>query len=545
MVRVYLDTKVKKKRIFAKKNEMRTFNTSGPNIPVQHYTIARENLMAKGLNLVRNERYFTIWAPRQTGKSTYFRLLATELEKDGYKVCHVNIEHLLEAEEAFLCHYLGREMDKSIGRTLEKGSIRWLFDDYINAQDEKYVFIVDEIEGLNPEMLNIFLHTIRSAYHSRNTHALKSVILVGVVNITGIIQDNASPFNTNDNLEIPYFAKNEIYELLGQHEAETGQLFSPEVKEKIAYITGGQPGLVNGFGYNLVENYPQEKIFGYKQYLEIEKNYTSIYIDKNVSNIINKGKQHRKFIEKLLFDDRKRPFEIYDDRIKFLAVNGLIAADADKNITFNVPLYKKCLQIAFGPPLNGEAEHIAGRVNLSDYFGENGVLNIDNIIKNYQKYAKKRGFRYFMEKDENGKVTGLIESALIYSFDTYIQAFLQVVEGESYLEAQVGLGRSDLIVGIQGTKFVIEAKIFRDITQFKRGKIQLSYYLNSLGLQTGIYLVFMDNQLRHKEVKEMVETLNNVTITTYLVRYDVNKDFSEDLRQAENRPKRTYKKKEA
>ena len=69
---------------------MKKFNTSGPNIPNRHYTIIRKNIINKGINLVEDERYFTIWAPRQTGKSTYFRLLANELEKDSYKVAHIN-----------------------------------------------------------------------------------------------------------------------------------------------------------------------------------------------------------------------------------------------------------------------------------------------------------------------------------------------------------------------------------------------------------------------------------------------------------------------
>ena len=124
-------------------------------------------------------------------------------------------------------------------------------------------FIIDEIEGINAEYFSSFLHSIRATYHSREFHGLKSVILVGVSNITGVIQDHASPFNTNDNLNVPYFTKAEILELLKMHEDETGQLFSAEVKEKIAYITAGQPGLVNGFGYNLVENFPKEKEFQY------------------------------------------------------------------------------------------------------------------------------------------------------------------------------------------------------------------------------------------------------------------------------------------
>jgi len=34
---------------------MRSFNTSGPNIPSQHYTIQRTGLIKKGLRMVERE----------------------------------------------------------------------------------------------------------------------------------------------------------------------------------------------------------------------------------------------------------------------------------------------------------------------------------------------------------------------------------------------------------------------------------------------------------------------------------------------------------
>ena len=87
---------------------MRYFNTSGPNIPEKHYTIFRTNLIEKGKKLVKDERYFTIWAPRQTGKSTYFRQLAEVLQKEGYKVVHLNVENYLDAtKEVYLDISLG------------------------------------------------------------------------------------------------------------------------------------------------------------------------------------------------------------------------------------------------------------------------------------------------------------------------------------------------------------------------------------------------------------------------------------------------------
>ena len=71
---------------------MRKFKTSGPNIVEEDYTIERTNLMHKGIELVHTKRYLTIWTPRQTGKSTYFRQLAIELAKIGYKPVYFSVE---------------------------------------------------------------------------------------------------------------------------------------------------------------------------------------------------------------------------------------------------------------------------------------------------------------------------------------------------------------------------------------------------------------------------------------------------------------------
>ena len=62
---------------------------------------------------------------------------------------------------------------------------------------------------------------------------------------------------------------------------------------------------------------------------------------------------------------------------------------------------------------------------------------------------KRRGFNVFREKDKDGNYKSIKESALIYSFETYIQAFIQVVDGKSYREADTGLGKSDLIINVK------------------------------------------------------------------------------------------------
>jgi hypothetical protein len=505
----------------------RYFNTSGPNIRAQHYTLERPALVAKGLRMVENMRYFTIWAPRQSGKSTYFRLLAEVLETRGYKVVHINFEDYRTNSLARFLQTLKEEVYKFLGIEFQDESdITGVLRKIQNDARHKYVFVVDEVEGINPEYFGSFLHSIRSAYHTREMHSLKSVIFVGVSNITGIVQDHASPFNISDSLPIDYFSREELYELYGQHEAESGQRFSEEVKDRIYAITAGQPGLVNGFGLRLMEQNPGKPLIGYSDYLDAEEWYLYKALDKNVSNVINKAKAHQKFLEELLFLERKMRFDIDKEHIRYFHVNGLIKDDPDGNILFWVPLYKKRLQKYFYPDMNGESERIQENLWAEKYLDAAGQLDMDKVIREYQAYAKKRGFRYFIVNDEQGRPKGLREAALMYSFETYIQSFLQVFKGKSYLEPHVGLGRSDLAINLLGSELVVEAKVFSHVTQFAEGKTQLAYYATSLGLSRGIYLVFVRSTVQNPKVLESVETINGVEVATYLVPYDLETDFS-------------------
>jgi hypothetical protein len=504
----------------------RYFNTSGHNIPAKHYTLKREYLIPKGLQLVTDDRYFTIWAPRQTGKTTYFISLAQKLESMGYEVIHTNLENFKSVTEKDLMEFLASEFRRRLNIQLHSRTFPLFYNELREIKDRKVVLIIDEIEGLNEEIFGQFLHTIRNLYSFRQEHSLKSVILVGVSNIVGVVQDNASPFNIADNLEIPYFTDEETFELLHMHEEETGQRFDRKVKEKITAITANQPGLVNGFAYQLVSRYPREEVINYDHYLEIEDWYLTEAIDKNISNIINKAKQHREFVEKLLFTGEKQKFMINDEIIKFLHSHGLIKKDEDGHVEFWVPMYKKALYDAFYPIFNGESSRFFRNVDFKTLFYKNGRLNFDILIDNYKDYVKRRSFKYFREKDENtGKYKSIKEAALAYSFETYIQTLVQTLEGKSYLEPHTSLGRCDLVINIENCEYVVEFKIFRDMVRFEKGKKQLAFYCGSVGIAEGIYLVFVPNTVTLPSIKEGVENIDNIEIKTYIVLYDEEKDF--------------------
>jgi hypothetical protein len=509
---------------------MRHFNTSGPNFPHLHYTLMREELIQRGMDLIQADKYFTIWAPRQTGKSTYFLMLQEKLQTQGYRVVQMNVENFQSSTLETLLRSLTYAFEKTqieLPKTMKNLAD---FSNYIQYElkSVKLVFILDEVEGINASLLGEFLHTIRNMYHYRAQHCLKSVILVGVSNIVGIVQDNASPFNVTENLSIPYFTNTETIDLLQQHEQETGQRFAPEVIQKISEITANQPGLVNGFADQLVTRNPKKAVIEYSDYLQVEQWYLMEAIDKNFSNILNKAKEFRPFLESLLFTEIETPFDIDREAIKVLHTNGLLKKNEQGNVEFWVPFYKKRLQKAFYPYTNGEQSRIVGSMYTPDFFTPNGRLNLDFLIETYKAYVKRRGFGVFREKDEQGKFTSIKEAGLIYSFETFIAAFISEAGGTSYREADAGLGKTDLIINVQNNELLIETKKYYSPSKFEKGKKQLAYYASRLGLAQAVYLVFTPHHLKYPPtVLENQETIEGVLVLTYLVGYDEEKDFGE------------------
>ncbi len=509
---------------------MKQFNTSGPNIAAEHYTLDRAIYLQRGIELVLDKRYFTIWAPRQTGKSTYFRQLAVILQGQGYEVAHINFENYKTASEALFVRTLQDKFEQFWGINFkEETEISGIFKKIETLTNKKYLLIIDEVEGINPTYFGTFLHGIRSAYHSRTEHNLKSVILVGVSNIVGIVQDNASPFNIAENLNLSYFTETETNELLMMHETETGQLFAPQVKDKIQEITAGQPGLVNGFANQLVTRYEAEKTLNYSHYLAVEEWYLTEAIDKNVANIINKASDFRPFAENLLFTEMKIAFDIDREAIKVLHTNGIVKRGDDGYVEFWVPLYKKRLYKAFYPYTNGEKDNIMRDAVQSHYLTAEGKLNIENLIRNFKAYIQNRGFEPFREKtgqqDEYGNAIykSIPEAAMIYAFETYLQGILLAINGKTYREAQTGLGRVDMLVTVENEELLVETKVFYGVELFRTGKKQLAYYAKHLGLTKGIYLLFIPEhtqKIHHDTVAESHEFVEGIEIYTYLVEYE-------------------------
>ena len=74
---------------------MRTFSTYGPVNPTDHYVVSRAEELADFIKRVKLGRYIVIFAPRQTGKTTFFQWALDALAADAeeaYFPIEVNFE---------------------------------------------------------------------------------------------------------------------------------------------------------------------------------------------------------------------------------------------------------------------------------------------------------------------------------------------------------------------------------------------------------------------------------------------------------------------
>ncbi|MCK5507491.1 MAG: ATP-binding protein, partial [Desulfobacterales bacterium] len=354
---------------------MRYFNTSGPCNPKEHYTVMRKALIDRGQDKVQKGRYFTIFAPRQSGKTTYFQLLIQELKKEAYAPIWISFENLKTATRAefyeALNHRIHRELTAyniKIDYEIKNQLHLERFFEQIQNQSRLIVLVIDEFEGIPDVVLSEFMHTFREMYHQKQYHALHSLILVGVSTIAELIVSSASPFNIVDELKISYFTFEEVNELIQEYSAESAQPFDKEVIKAVYENTKGQPGLVCGLCAYLIEEVVTDRSISVtmNDLYKTLKHFLTKRFDKNIVNIVQKARGKKAFMLRLLFTDQAIPFSVHEPDIAYLYANGVID-DINGDAGVLVPLYSKVLITAFRPLLNGEIEHY---VTAHDTFSE-------------------------------------------------------------------------------------------------------------------------------------------------------------------------------
>ncbi|HLP46767.1 MAG TPA: AAA family ATPase, partial [Candidatus Kapabacteria bacterium] len=209
---------------------VRFFEKSGSVNPEMSYYIPLENVVNTDnqdiQTMVNRGRYFSMFAPRQSGKTTFIEELCIQLHRDptyvaillnflDYKNLDKDSFYSLVEENLYgqLINRLREvhcEKAEAVNQFLESHrltdhiSLRMFFNNLNRIlQFKKIVIFIDEFDGIPLHELENFLNALRTLYHAYKglkQKALYSVGLVGIRNITKLVVGGVSPFNIADHV---------------------------------------------------------------------------------------------------------------------------------------------------------------------------------------------------------------------------------------------------------------------------------------------------------------------------------------------------------
>ena len=503
----------------------RTFNTAGPQIAEDNYTIdpLSRIKLEDVLMLIRQKRYFVLHAPRQTGKTSCLLALRDYLNKqDDYVAVYVNVEggqalrNDVRAVIGTVVETIGRQLwlvtgDNSLdylqdeAKKKETGS---MLSEYLTrlsmSLKKPLVLFIDEIDALVGDSLVGVLRQLRTGYPDRPAAFPQSVILCGVRDVRDyrIVLSNqdiitgGSAFNIKaESLRLGNFSKEEVHELFMQHTRETGQEFDAACFPLIWNATEGQPWLVNAIGREVTSKMEENR--------DRSVRITSEMIDRAVENIIYRRDTHIDILIDKLKEERVR-------RVIQPMLTG--SADAeDSNIPTDDILYVEDLGLI--KLERGKPRRIANNIyreiipreltwSTQDGLSQDPVwyLNPDNSI-NMEKLLLD--FQQFFRQNSDSWI-GTFSYAEAGP-QLLLQAFLQrVVNGGGYIDREYGLGRrrTDLLIrkpltdGYGGPvqRIVLELKIKRGSMEdvISEGLDQTVAYMDLCGSVDEGHLILFD-----------------------------------------------------
>jgi len=359
---------------------LRTFETRGPVDPSRNYVAPRNEEIADLVHRINDGRYIVIFAPRQTGKTTFFRWALDTLD-ETYLPIQLNFEDYKNLSSEEFYHYLKEDILQKIKNAeplsqskrnialhqfLENYSITSnvsmrIFFEQLGGylENHRLAIIIDEFDGIPTAVVGDFLHALRRIYLSENPNRCPySVGIVGVKSIAQLNYDRSiSPFNIQDEFELPNFTLSQVRTLFKQYTQETGQAFAEGVIENLQQQTGGQPFLVN----RLAQILTMEMKIGSEQTLStthFQKAHQQILNETNVhfAHLKTNVRRHPRF-ETLLMEvcsyEVGIRFNIHNDFISELVTYGVLKAGTDGYCQITNPIYHHCIIQIFQPIING------------------------------------------------------------------------------------------------------------------------------------------------------------------------------------------------
>ena len=501
---------------------MRKFNTEGPVVPQRHYCIPPlERIDLAGvLELIADQRYFVLHAPRQTGKTSALLALRDLLNSGSegdYRCVYVNVEAaqaMREDVERAMRIILGELASRArsegdeflyaewpdILATFGEGALAEALTRWCEAASAPVVLLIDEIDSLIGDTLIAVLRQLRARYDRRPASFPQSVILCGVRDVRDYrIQSSAenaaiaggSAFNVRaESLHLGDFTEAEVRALLDQHTRETGQPFAPAALDTVWRQTQGQPWLVNALcrrvcfddatGRDRNREIAAADVLRAQEHIILSR---QVHLDQLADKL--QEDRVRRVIEPLLSgasEDESSPRDL-----EYVRDLGLIARDDPPRIAN--PIYGEVVPRELTAGLQTKLIQDAAW-----YVQADGGLDVDRLLAAFQAFFREHSEHWLGRFDYAEAGPQLI-----------LQAFLQrVVNSGGRIEREYGLGRgrTDLLIvwprgpgaarEADGDRFVIECKVVHGSLgrTIEEGVQQTAGYMSRCEAPIGHLVVF-------------------------------------------------------
>ena len=500
---------------------VRTFNTAGPVRAHRHYQIAPLSRidLEEVLGLIRDEKYFVLHAPRQTGKTSALLALRDLLnggEAGDFRCLYANVENgqamredVAEAMRTVLAELayqasvtLGDEtLDELWPALLERvgpaQALRQALARWCMADPRPLVILIDEIDALVGDSLLSVLRQLRTGYVDRPQRFPHSIILCGLRDVRDYrIHSSAenrlvlggSAFNIkSESLRLGDFSEQETRGLTTQHTEQTGQAFTDAALELIWERTAGQPWLVNALCYDACFRHKPGRDRAHAitaaAILEAQERLV-VRRDTHIDDLANKLREERvrRVIEPILAGARQQAWS--DEDLAYVGDLGLVTQDVGGRPRIANPIYAEVV-----PRHLNYAVQAGLPQEMAWYVGADGALDVEGLIAAFQGFFREHS-EHWVQRFEQYHEAGP---------QLLLQAHLQrVVNGGGRIEREYALGRgsTDLLIvwpqGGRARRYVVECKLRHEDLErtISEGVAQTRAYVDRCAAEAGHLIVF-------------------------------------------------------
>lgn len=479
------------------------FNTAGPCKSDIHYMLPASDRLPELEQLIAQENYFVIHAPRQTGKTTAMMSLAQELTASGQytsvmlslEVGAVFSDDVGAAELAILDEWkqsirfrLPKELQPQQWLEAEAGArIGTNLSNWAEQSSRPLVVFLDEIDALSNATLISVLRQLRSGFPNRPQGFPQSVALVGMRDVRDYKYasggserlNTSSPFNIKvRSFTLSNFTLAEVRNLYQQHTEATGQIFTEEAIALAFHLTQGQPWLVNAIAKEITEYIAKDPVIP----------ITPELVNQSKEILIQRQDTHLDSLAERLREDRVRAIiqpilagqelpDVPQDDIRYVLDLGLCR---NKNgLSIANPIYQEVLPRVLAYVTTASIGYIQ-----PIWLNEQGEFLPDRLLDSFLEFWRQHGEPLFKSTPYPEIAPHLVLMAFLH----------RVVNGCGTLEREyaIGSGRMDLCLRYRNVTLGIELKVWRDRQPdpLHQGLKQLDKYLSGLNLDSGWLVIF-------------------------------------------------------